>query len=155
MAEKTIASKSGHVMFDGIEGVKVAIAPLLETCDSAEPTGKALLVLNQRKVVTLHDAKDENGNPRVLTVTLRAEVSPETQAQAERILNKRQQTETNKEKKEAKEHAANQRLIDAVQTTAIKVAQSNVAASASADPVALAFRIAQGMTGTKALNPGQ
>ena len=154
MAEKTIASKAGFVQFDGVDGIKLPIAELLDS-PSTEPTGKAILVMNHRKVVTLHDVKDENGNYVTVTVTLRAERSPMNQGEAEAVVNKRLSTEANKDKREQKEQAANQRLIDAVQATAIKVAQSSVSQNAGSDPVALAFKIAAGMSGQKSLTSGQ
>ena len=149
--QKTYASKDGVIRFDSLPWLEMPISELLEL-PSQEPSGKAIVVVNQRQTVRLADVTTGyNSEPVEFVVTVRIERSPQTQSEADLIDRTVAGREAGKALKAAKEFNARHELIAAVQDTAIKVASHR-----AADPLADAVKqIVLGRLSVPQLSSGQ
>lgn len=119
---KTIAKADGVIVFDGYKGVELPIADLL-TLPAQEASGKGIKLIDESKTVTLVDANGHDGSPVQFRVTLRVERTPATQGEADLMARTAERQAQGKALRDAKQEASENRLITAVQNTAISVAK--------------------------------
>jgi hypothetical protein len=146
---KTTVGKDGVISFDGVPFVELPISELL-AMPGQEASTKGVKVIDQRKVVRLHDVTASfNGQPVEFVVSLRVERSPMHQAEQDLVDRTATQREQNKAIRDAKETASQDRLIQAVTNTAINVAKQ----TAKVDPITDA--VTKSIIGRLALGSGQ
>lgn len=121
---KTIAKSDGVITFDGVSFVEIPVSEVLALA-GGEASGKSIKVIDARKVVTLADTTaNHDGLPVQLTVSLRIERTPITEAEAQAIARTAAKQTASKAEREAKQLAGENRLIEAVTATAINVAKA-------------------------------